>query len=102
MISLPVLLLLSLGGFFCFLAALGICRFDNFYIRVHAATKASTFGLGFAIMAAAAHLGTVSAWVKAAVAIGFLFLTLPVSAHLLARAFGSNEPHRPDQDHRCR
>lgn len=95
MISPVVIILLCLGGFFCLLAAIGICRFRDFYLRVHAATKASTFGLGFSILAAAAHLGTISAWAKAVVAILFLFLTLPVSAHLLARAHEAGEPEPP-------
>lgn len=98
MISPTVFLLLCLGGFFCLLAAIGICRFSDFYLRIHAATKASTFGLGFSIMAAAAHLGTVSAWAKAIVAILFLFLTLPVSAHLLARAYGATGTTPPGQE----
>lgn len=100
MISPVVLVLLCLGGFFCLLAAIGVCRFRDFYLRVHAATKASTFGLGFSILAAAAHLGTVSAWAKAVVAILFLFFTLPVSAHLLARAHeaGGAEPSEDGDD----
>ena len=94
MISPVVFILLCLGGFFCLLAAIGISRFGDFYLRIHAATKASTFGLGFSIMAAAAHLGTFSAWAKALVALLFLFLTLPVSAHLLARAHGAGDAPR--------
>ena len=97
MISPVVFILLCLGGFFCLLAAIGICRFGDFYLRIHAATKASTFGLGFSIMAAAAHLGTFSAWAKAIVAILFLFLTLPVSAHLLARAQEGNRSAPPEE-----
>ena len=101
MISPVVFTLLCLGGFFCLLAAIGIWRFNDFYLRIHAATKASTFGLGFSIMAAAAHLGTVSAWAKAVVALLFLFFTLPVSAHLLGRAYeagGPPDPKKADQE----
>ncbi|MFM7181677.1 MAG: monovalent cation/H(+) antiporter subunit G [Verrucomicrobiales bacterium] len=96
MISPVVFILLCLGGFFCLLAAVGVCRFDDFYMRIHAATKASAFGLGFSIMGAAAHLGTVSAWAKAIVAILFLFFTLPVSAHLLARAQQGDDTGSPN------
>ena len=73
--SMLVSALLIIGGFFCFVAALGIWRFQDFYARVHAATKASTFGFGFTVLAAAAHLGTVSAWFKALLALFFLFIT---------------------------
>ncbi len=87
--NLLVDILLGLGGFFCLVAALGVWRFRDFYARVHAATKASTFGLGFTILAAAVELGTWSALAKALLALAFLFMTLPVAAHLLARAFRS-------------
>ena len=89
--NLLVDILLGAGGFFCLVAALGVWRFRDFYSRVHAATKASTFGLGFTIMAAAVELGTLSALAKAVLALVFLFMTLPVSAHLLARAYRSWE-----------
>jgi len=84
--NLPSIFLL-LGAFFCLVAAAGVLRFGDFYARVHAATKASTFGLGFTVLAAAASLGSFQAWAKAAVALMFLFMTLPVSAHLLAKAY---------------
>lgn len=87
--NLMVDILLGTGGFFCLVAALGVWRFRDFYSRVHAATKASTFGLGFTVMAAAVELGTLSALAKALLALVFLFMTLPVSAHLLARAYRS-------------
>ena len=89
--SMLVSALLIIGGFFCFVAALGIWRFQDFYARVHAATKASTFGFGFTVLAAAAHLGTVSAWFKALLALFFLFITLPIAAHLLGRAYRAGE-----------
>jgi multicomponent Na+:H+ antiporter subunit G len=77
---------LLIGGFFSLVAALGVFRFPDFYSRIHAATKASTFGIGFAGLAAAVALGTVPAWVKVAAVLGFLFITLPIAAHLLGRS----------------
>ncbi len=80
---------LLIGGFFALVAALGVFRFPDFFSRIHAATKASTFGVGFAGLAAALALGTFSAWMKAGAAIAFLFITLPVAAHLLGRSVKS-------------
>lgn len=77
---------LLIGGFFALVAALGVFRFADFYSRIHAATKASTFGLGFTGIAVAMSLGTASAWVKVFSAILFLFVTLPIAAHLLSRS----------------
>lgn len=90
---------LLIGGFFAFVAALGVFRFPDFYSRLHAATKASTFGIGFAALAAALALGTASAWLKAIAAIAFLFITLPVAAHLLGKSVKSGGSQvRPHKD----
>jgi len=86
---------LLIGGFFALIAALGVFRFPDFYARIHAATKASTFGFGFTALAAALSLGTASAWIKAIAAIAFLFMTLPVAAHLLARSVRSAATRDP-------
>ncbi len=85
---------LILGGFFGFVASLGVLRFPDFYSRIHAATKASTFGIGFSGLAAAIAFGSVSAWIKMSATIAFLFVTLPVAAHLLGRAYKAREEDR--------
>ena len=82
---------LLIGGLFALVAALGVFRFPDFYSRIHAATKASTFGIGFAGLAAALALDTFSAWVKAGMTIAFFFITLPVAAHLLGRSVKSRK-----------
>lgn len=97
--SLLISICLLIGAFFSLVSALGIFRFGDFYARVHAATKASTFGFGFTGLAAALTLGTFSSWVKVLAAIAFLFITLPVAAHLLARSVRSSKTtSRPHQD----
>lgn len=95
MITIIASLFLLIGGFFALVAALGVFRFSDFYARIHAATKASTFGFGFTALAAALALGTVSAWVKVLAAIAFLFITLPVAAHLLSKAMLSVRSKKP-------
>lgn len=90
-------LFLLIGGFFALVAAAGIWRFQDFYARVHAATKASTFGFGFTVVAVAIQLATWSGWLKALAAILFLFVTLPVAAHLLSRAVKSKEQLHADK-----
>ena len=39
-----VAILIVLGAFFAFVAALGIVRMPDLYTRMHAATKAGAFG----------------------------------------------------------
>jgi monovalent cation/proton antiporter MnhG/PhaG subunit len=77
--------LLLVGLAFTLLGSIGLVRLPDFYTRMHAPTKATT--LGVASMAAAAAVvipGTGLA--KAALIIGFLFLTAPIGAHMMARA----------------
>lgn len=77
---------LLIGAFFLFVAAAGVLRFDDFYARIHAATKASTFGFGFTALAVAWVSAEAVVWGKLLIAVFFLFITLPVAAHLLSRA----------------
>lgn len=74
------------GGFFAFIAGLGLLRFRDLASRMHAATKAS--GAAFALVLIAVCLRTPH-WeiaIKSVIALGFAFLTLPVAAHLLGRS----------------
>ena len=43
--------LLILGGFFCFVAGLGVLRLPDVLIRMHASTKAGTLGAGLILAA---------------------------------------------------
>ncbi|MEO1237555.1 MAG: monovalent cation/H(+) antiporter subunit G [Planctomycetota bacterium] len=68
------------------LAAVGLLRMPDAYMRMQAASKASTLGTALVVASAAAGLGDGPAVVRAAVAILFLCITMPVAAHLLGRA----------------
>jgi multicomponent Na+:H+ antiporter subunit G len=74
------------GATFLLLAALGIVRMPDLFSRMQSATKASTMGVGSIMVAAAFHFGDISVAARALAAIGFYFLTAPVTAHLIARA----------------
>ena len=79
-------LLLVSGGVFAFVAGLGLVRMPDVYIRMHAATKAGTLGVGLILVAAAVHGGEAGMAVRAIAAILFLMTTAPVAAHLIGRA----------------
>lgn len=74
------------GAAFSVVAAIGILRFEDVFMRMHASTKAGTLGVGL-IMAATlfAFTGT-SAVARAVGTIVFVLLTAPVAAHVIARA----------------
>ena len=77
---------LVLGGALTFLAALGVLRMPDVYIRMHASTKAGTLGvllIALALVFIGADAGVVS---KAIAVFAFVLLTAPIGAHLIARA----------------
>lgn len=81
-----VAILLIIGSFFAFVAALGVLRLPDFYTRMHAATKAGAFGATLLLVAAAIHFGSVRAIITALLIIGFFYLTTPIAAQTIAQA----------------
>ena len=82
-----IIVLLLVGGLFALVGAIGLVRFRDFYMRLHAPTKATTLGVGgvlLASMVASAAQGTLS--VAELLITLFIFVTAPVSANLLAQA----------------
>lgn len=78
--------LMLAGAGFAFIAALGVFRFPDVYIRMHAATKAGTLGAALIFVAVALQALSLPVTVRVLAALIFLFLTAPVGSHLLARA----------------
>lgn len=86
MVDLLIALLLLAGGFFCLVAALGMLRLPDLLIRMHAATKAGTLGVGLLVLAAALYFAEIGMTLRAFTVALFVFLTAPVAAHLIGRA----------------
>lgn len=80
------LIFFALGAFLMFLAGLGLLRLPDVFLRMSAATKASTLGAGFILFAAALYFDDLGTTSRAAATIFFLLLTGPVAAHRIARA----------------
>jgi multicomponent Na+:H+ antiporter subunit G len=78
--------LMLLGAVLMLLAAVGILRMPDLYTRMQASAKATSLGSGAALLAVALHFGELSVVVRAILAIAFIFLTAPISAHMIARA----------------
>jgi len=74
------------GAFFVLVAAIGVVRLDDLYMRMHAASKAGTLGSGVLLVAIALFSSDTSVTLRALAGVVFFLLTAPVSAHLLARA----------------
>lgn len=74
------------GALFCLLAAVGVLRLPDLYMRLHAASKAGLVGAGLILAAVALISFDGAVALRAVLGIVFLLLSTPVSAHLLARA----------------
>lgn len=75
-----------LGSFFVLLAAIGVMRFQDLFMRMHAATKAGAFGGGILAIAAGMHFAQFGVWVEAILMVVFFYSTMPIAAHLIALA----------------
>ncbi|WP_309665846.1 Na+/H+ antiporter subunit G [Tabrizicola sp.] len=79
--------LLVLGGVFGLVGSYGLLKLRDPMQRLHAPTKATTIGVGAALIASALDLllvGQGITWQEVLVAV-FLFLTAPLSALFLAK-----------------
>ena len=76
----------TIGALFILVAAVGLVRMPDFYLRLSVTVKAATMGAGFILVAVALYFTEFSTTTKALSVIFFLFLTAPVSGHMICRA----------------
>ena len=89
--------LLGIGGIFCLLATVGMLRMPDVYTRMQAASKAVTLGATSIVLAAAVHSGEANVVARCLLICVFLFVTIPVASHLIARAaYRAREPLAPE------
>lgn len=79
---------LLFGAFLVLVGSIGLVRFPDFFSRLHAPTKATTLGLGAMLLASMLYFGFMQDGPsgREVLIILFLFLSAPVSAHLMAKA----------------
>ncbi|HLU50554.1 MAG TPA: monovalent cation/H(+) antiporter subunit G [Flavobacteriaceae bacterium] len=76
----------TIGVLFILLAAVGFLKMPDSYLRMCVTTKASTLGSGLILLASAIFFADSGVTSRVIAIILFLFLTVPVGAHLIARA----------------
>jgi multicomponent K+:H+ antiporter subunit G len=101
-------LLLLTGSFFVLVGAFSLVKLSEFFKRLHGPTKASTLGVGCILAASVGfHAFTGSdPQPRELLITAFLFITAPISAHLMAKAALSLHmderpqlPGRPEDTH---
>ena len=99
-----LLLLLAVGSLFILVGSLGLVKFSDFFSRLHAPTKASTLGVGCVLLASVGYhiIGDSDPQPRELLITAFLFITAPISAHLMAKAALSlhmaERPPQPGSD----
>lgn len=79
--------LVLVAAFFLLVGAIGLVRLPDFYMRLHAPTKASTLGVGGVLLASLLLAAAQGRPGMAELLITlFVFVTAPVSANLMAQA----------------
>jgi multicomponent K+:H+ antiporter subunit G len=80
--------LLLTGTFFLLVGSIGLAKLPDMMRRLHAPTKASTLGIGAALIASMLHFAFFGAGLSLheLLITLFVFLTAPVSAYMIAKA----------------
>ena len=86
MSDLFIAIIATLGTVFVLLAAIGLVRMPDTYLRISVTTKAATLGIGLILIAAAFYFKELSVTSRVLAIILFIILTAPIAAHLIGRA----------------
>lgn len=86
MSELATVVAMILGSVLMLLSGVGILRMPDVYMRLQVASKASSLGAGLLMLAVAVYFAELGVIVRSVLVVAFIFLTTPVSAHLLGRA----------------
>ncbi|NEV61249.1 Na+/H+ antiporter subunit G [Thiorhodococcus minor] len=88
MLEAALSILIVVGAIFTLIGSLGLARMPDFYSRLHGPTKATTLGVGSLLIASMIYFSTQDDGISfhEILVTLFLFITAPVSAHLLSKA----------------
>ncbi len=88
MFEILVAILIILGAIFTLLGSFALYKLPDFYMRLHGPTKATTLGVGAILIASAIYFSFITESISTheILITIFLFITAPVSAHLMAKA----------------
>jgi len=89
MAELIVSALIVIGGFFGLVGSFGLLKLPDLMTRLHAPTKATTLGVGGVLVASMVYFSAVEgqiSWHELMISL-FLFITAPISAKMIAKAY---------------
>ena len=102
LVAIALSLLLAVGCFFIVVGCFSLVRLQEFFRRLHGPAKSSTLGVGCILIASIVYHWVNGSGVhpRELLITVFLFLTAPISAHVMSRAALSlmdDRPPHPDR-----
>ncbi len=93
-VEIVIVALLLTGGFFSLVGSIGLAKLSDFLKRLHGPTKATTLGVGGILLASIVQHSALGdgLGLRELLITVFLFLTAPVSAHVMAKAAMASDP----------
>ncbi len=93
-----IVALFIIGGlFFYVVGAVGLIRMPDVFCRMHATTKADTFGAGLVFTGLIIWQGFTFVSLNIFIVMVFIWLTMPTAAHAIAKSEYINHHHDPEE-----
>ena len=88
LVEICVAIFILVGATFTLAGSIGLARLPDFYLRLHGPAKATTLGVGGVLIGSMIFFSNRGIGISAheLLITLFLFITAPVSAHMLAKA----------------
>lgn len=81
-----IMIMSTIGAVFILSTSLAMLRKPDVYLRISVTSKASTLGIGLLLISAAVFFNDYSVTTRVIATIIFVFLTVTIGGHMLARA----------------
>lgn len=81
-----IMIMSTIGAIFILSTSLAMLRKPDVYLRISVTSKASTLGIGLLLVSAAVFFNDYSVTTRVIATIIFVFLTVTIGGHMLARA----------------
>lgn len=87
------------GALFMLIAAIGMLRLKDVYLRIHAATKAPSLGMLLMVIGLIVYFGEWWPSIEGILIILFLFITIPIGSHMIARVAYLMKVSKSEKNH---
>jgi multicomponent Na+:H+ antiporter subunit G len=86
MTEIIIAIIATIGAVFVLLAAIGVLKMPDLFLRISVTTKAATLGVGLMLVGVTLHFSDFYTTTRSIAIVLFVFLTAPIGAHLIGRA----------------